>query len=467
MMQSIRKSAFGALALSLAAAGAAGAQAQATSIVSPSTATKIATRQLPAAMATSTDSIGSVAAIRQLPNGNVLVNDQARRRVIMLDKDMKLVGVVADSTSSTANAYGVRPGGLIAYRADSTLFVDPASLSMLVIDPNGKIIRTMAAPRPNDVNFLTGGALGNPGFDGQGRLVYRTIDFGMRGGMRPDPGKPFVPPTPPDSSALVRFDLATRKLDTVGFYKIPKANVQMTQTPEGGMRVSMIMNPLPVIDEWAVMSDGTVAFVRGHDYHVDFIDASGAKTSAEKIPYDWQRMTDDDKQRFLDSSKVAIEKQRAAMVAGGGAGPGRGGLADAAASILNGAAPERMMITMSRPAGGDGPPRIEMGGGPGRGGADGPPPVQMVPASELPDYKPVFGAGSVRPDMDGRLWVRTIPTKPTPGGAIYDVIDRSGKLVDRVQVPAGTTIAGFGSGGVVYLGLRDSAGLHVQRIALR
>jgi hypothetical protein len=44
------------------------------------------------------------------------------------------------------------------------------------------------------------------------------------------------------------------------------------------------------------------------------------------------------------------------------------------------------------------------------------------------------------------------------------VIDKSGKLVDRVQVPAGTTIAGFGAGGVVYLGMRDAAGLHIQRI---
>jgi hypothetical protein len=241
MIQAFGKSARSAFALSLVAAGVAGAQAQATGSVSPSTATtKITVRQLPAALATSTDTIGSVAAVRQLPNGNVLVNDQARRRVIMLDKDMKLVSVVADSTSSTANAYGARPGGLLAYRGDSTLFVDPASLSMLVIDPNGKIIRTMAAPRPNDVMFLTGGAMGNPGFDTRGRLVYRTVDFGFnRNGPRPEPGKPFTPPTPPDSSILVRFDLATRKLDTVGFFKIPKANVQMSQDANGGMRVSV------------------------------------------------------------------------------------------------------------------------------------------------------------------------------------------------------------------------------------
>jgi len=468
MMQSIRKSALSALALSLTAAGVAGAQAQATSTASPSTtASKITTRQLPKAMATSTDSIGSVAAVRQLPNGNVLVNDQARRRVIMLDKDMKLVGVVADSTSSTANAYGVRPGGLLAYRGDSTLFIDAASLSMLVIDQNGKIIRTMAAPRPNDVNFLTGGIAGNPGFDSKGRLIYRVMDFGFgRGGPRPEPGKPFVPPTPPDSSALVRFDLATRKLDTAGFFKIAKTNVQMSQDANGGMRVSVSVNPLPVVDEWAVMSDGTVAFLRGQDYHVDFIDAAGAKTSAEKIPYEWQRMTDDDKQRFLDSAKVAIEKQRATMMAGGAA-PGRGGM-DAAANILGGAGGGGQMVVTMR--GGDGgPPRVEMGGG-GPGRAGGPPgempPVNMVPISDLPDYKPVFGNGAVKPDMDGHLWVRTIPTKPTTGGAIYDVIDRGGKLVDRVQVPAGTTIAGFGAGGIVYLGSRDTSGLHIQRIAL-
>jgi len=95
------------------------------------------------------------------------------------------------------------------------------------------------------------------------------------------------------------------------------------------------------------------------------------------------------------------------------------------------------------------------------------PPINMVNASELSDYKPVFSPSSVRADMDDRIWVRTIPTKPTPGGAIYDIIDRSGKLVDRVQVPAATTIAGFGTGGIVFLGSRDDKGIHLQRIVLK
>src|SRR5438874_6692480 len=132
-------------------------------------------------------------------------------------RDLYVTGVQTCAlpiSSATANAYGTRPGGLIAYRGDSTLFVDPASLSMLLIDPNGKITRVMSAPRAQDVGFLVGGPFGSPGFDPNGRLVYRAPpDFRA---LAPRPGAGGVPqfPSPPDSAALVRFDLATRKVDT-------------------------------------------------------------------------------------------------------------------------------------------------------------------------------------------------------------------------------------------------------------
>ncbi|MEO7455247.1 MAG: hypothetical protein ABIY52_03240 [Gemmatimonadaceae bacterium] len=443
-------------ALTLGLAATAGAQG-----------TRLATRNLPAPVAsTESDMLGSVAAVRHLSNGNVLVNDQARRRVLLLDKDMKLISVVADSTSNTGNAYGARQGGLIPYRGDSTYFVDPASLSMMLIDANGKIVGIKAAPRPNDVMALSVPAMGTPGFDAKGRLIYRSMDFGFRGGARPEPGKPFVPPTPPDSAALVRFDLAARKLDTVAFYKIPKANVQMSQDANGGMRVSVTMNPLPIVDDWAVLSDGSVALVRGQDYHVDIIDGDGVKKSGEKVPYEWQRMTDDDKQRFLDSAKTAIENLRKTQTAANGSATGaRAADVGAMAGAAMGGAPMVMTMTREGPGGGAPPMRVDIGGA-GPNAAGGPPPIQMVSISELPDYKPVFGNSSVRADMDGRVWVRTIPTKPT-AGPVYEVLDNTGKLVDRVMVPAGSTIAGFGAGGIVYLGVRDATGgLKLQRITL-
>jgi len=120
----------------------------------------------------STEPLSSVAATRQLSDGRVLVNDIIAHRVMLFDSTLTTAIVVADSTSATANAYGARPGGLIPYRADTTLFVDPSSLSILVLSPAGKIQRVISAPRPNDIQNLIGGPNGTPGFDEQGRLVY-------------------------------------------------------------------------------------------------------------------------------------------------------------------------------------------------------------------------------------------------------------------------------------------------------
>ena len=107
-------------------------------------------RQLGPVTAVAKEPLGAVSSVRHLPDGRVLVNDIIGRRVVMFDPSLTTATVVADTTSATANAYGPRPGGLIAYAGDSTLFIDPASLSMLVIDPSGKIARVMAAPRAGD-----------------------------------------------------------------------------------------------------------------------------------------------------------------------------------------------------------------------------------------------------------------------------------------------------------------------------
>jgi hypothetical protein len=413
-------------------------------------------RQLGAAVATS-EALGAVSSVQHLPNGHLLVNDPVRRRVLLLDSALKTVGVVADTTAATKSAYGSRGGGLLPFRGDSTLFVDPASLSMLVIDPAGKVIRVMAAPRANDVIFLMGGPQGNPGFDRKGRLVYRVMSFGGRapGGA---PGQPFVPPTFPDSAPIVRFDLMTRKLDTATFVKIAAPRMNVVQN-ESRVSVTPIINPLQEVDDWAILPDGTIAIVR-RDYHVDFISSDGVKTSAPKVPFDWQRLTDSAKVAVIDSAKAQMERVRAAMIAGGPA---------AAATMMGAGGPggggAPMIVTRTI----DGPPPR---GGPG-GAPDGPrpaggqvmnmPQLTFVAPSELPDYRPAFTNGSVRADAEGKLWVRVLPAKPTGGGPEYDVLDRAGKLVDRVALPAGTTIAGFGSGGVVYLGVRDAAGVHVVR----
>jgi hypothetical protein len=221
-----------------------------------------------------------------------------------------------------------------------------------------------------------------------------------------------------------------------------------------------MINPIPEVDDWAILPDGTIAILR-KDYHIDFVDAEGKRTSAPKIPFEWQRLTDSMKVAIIDSSRAAFERMRAGGPAGapGGApvmiGIGPGGPPPGGAP--GGGAP---MIVIRERGGENAPP--PRGGGAAADRPAGPPPMVFVAPNELPDYRPAFSNGSVRADAEGKLWVRIIPPKPSTGPE-YDVIDRSGKLVDRVVLPVGTTIAGFGAGGVVYLGVRDAAGVHVVR----
>lgn len=402
-------------------------------------------RQLPAIAAKSTVQWNNILGLRPLPGGRVLVDDVVGRKVVLLDSTLSLVTIVADTTPATSTAYSGRFASIVAFRGDSTLFIDPQSMSMVVVDPNGKMTRVMALPRSEDAAML-GGAIGSSsGFDAKGRLVYRAPFRFIRNGPPPTNGGLPQMPTPPESAAIVRVDLTTRQLDTVGVVKIPKVNLQVTQDDKGNVRMISELNPLPTVDEWAVLSDGSVAFVRGRDYHVDYVNADGSKTSAPKVPFEWQRLTDEDKVAFLDSVKAA----RARLVAAQSATA-----AQAAAPGADGGG-QRVMIQMG-PGGPDG----GRGGGGAAGAAQQ---LNFVSPSDLPDYKPPFFANSVRADADGNLWVRTIPTRQIAGGPVYDVINREGKLVDRVQIPVGRTIAGFARDGSVYLVSRDGATMTFER----
>ena len=365
-------------------------------------------RPLGRVQSTSSEPLASVSQVRALPSGRVIVNDNTGRRLVMFDSTLTVATVIADSTGAGGITYSSRLGGLIAFRGDSTLFVDPASLSMLVIDPNGKVVRTMAVPRASDAQNLIGGPFGTPGFDAAGRLVYRSATF--PGFNQRRDGEDARLPQPPDSAMIVRFDLTNRTLDTIAKFKIPRVGLIAVKDDRGRSVMTSIVNPMPMPDDWAILSDGTIAVVRGRDYRVDFIGVGGTTRSTPKLPFEWQRLSDEDKVAMIDSMKtVMIERTR-----------GDGG------------------ATGAMPSG-----------------------LQFVPPSELADYRPAFRQGAARGDVAGNLWIRT--SKSSNGGTVYDVINSSGALIDRVQVPPGRVIAGFGPGGMVYLGVVDGSITRLER----
>jgi hypothetical protein len=537
-----------------------------------------AIQRITTASAVSSDPLRSIQGIRELADGRVLVNDGASRRLLLMDTTLHTMGAVLDSLSEFSNSYGTRAGILIPYRADSTLFIDPASFAMLVLDPQGKIAKVRSVWRVDDVFRLSNGSTGMPGVDARGRIVYRVPAQAARPISLPREGVPYIPPEP-DSAFIVAVDLGTRVVDTVGVIRIPKTGVKARRTIDGRLVFDQMINPLPFTDDWAVLSDGTIAFVRGIDYRIEYLNADGSVTSSAKLPFEWQRITDEDKQRMVDSVRtsrlnvvmneylgslirwtnlygktypegltapsgyrpppglpkewalpkgasfpegyiyacapgeepVADSTQAAGAGAAGGA-PGESGEAEAE--------PDATATTGGGRRGGGGRggfggggfpgggfpggafPRDGAGGGGGRGGRAGgggfgggrgaggasglsciPAPerpggripnapvmrqVNVIEASELPDYRPPLATnGAVRADEDGNLWIRTNPVRRVPGGPVYDIVSREGELVDRLQIPQGYNLIGFGKGKVVYLGMRDSAGMHLARVRLK
>ena len=88
---------------------------------------------------------------------------------------------------------------------DSTLFPDYAARALLVIDPSGRVGRTLALPNPNDVGLVTRGSAIDP----RGRLIYlgsrRAKQLGRTDATKFE-----------DSLPILRAELDLRRTDTIG-----------------------------------------------------------------------------------------------------------------------------------------------------------------------------------------------------------------------------------------------------------
>jgi hypothetical protein len=233
-------------------------------------------RKITTAAAVSTEPLGGINSVIELRDGRVLVNDGTRRRLLVMDTTLSKVEVVLDSIAEVANTYGTRAGTLIPYHGDSVLFVDPTSYAMIVLDPTAKIARVRSVWRAQDLFLFTSpnNVYGYPATDAKGRIVYRIFAQPAPPKVAPPPGVPYFPPDP-DSAFIVAMDIETRKLDTLGAIRTPKTLNTIKQTQEGFFSFTSAINPMPSTDEWAVLSDGTVAFVRGRDYRGDYLHGDG------------------------------------------------------------------------------------------------------------------------------------------------------------------------------------------------
>lgn len=400
---------------------------------------------LPAAKARTAVTFGAVLGVREA-NGTVLVNDSRRRQLFAFDTTLTKSRIVFDSIGGNPNSYGSYQFALNPYLGDSSVVPDLDARTLLVLDADGKVSKSIALPTVMDVASFAGTSTWS---DSKGRLLYRV------GNMihMPASGTVGAYETFVDSIPVLRADLDARRVDTVGRVANTKGEyTKIDHTDAMKIIRTVIVNPLPSSDEWAVLTDGSIAFVRGYDYHIDWLRPDGSKVSTPKLPFDWKRVTDEEKKRLSDSTMEAHAEQNKLAAATRNAPP-----PPPAPPAGDGAA--------TRTGGGAGVTRAAYDGG---GRLWVPLNYEVVAPADIPDYYPAVRQGSVTADRDNHLWVLpTTSAQSKNGELVYDVINTKGELFQRVRIPAGRLVAGFGKGGVVYLLVGDrTKGFYLERTRL-
>ena len=92
--------------------------------------------------------------------------------------------------------------------------------------------------------------------------------------------------------------------------------------------------------------------------------------------------------------------------------------------------------------------------------------VGIVPDSEFPTFWPPIQPGTVLADLEGHLWILPTTSTNVVNGLTYDVVNRNGEVIERVQLPKDHVLVGFGPRKVVYLTKADGTATYLERAVL-
>lgn len=211
-----------------------------------------------------------------------------------------------------------------------------------------------------------------------------------------------------DSLALLHIDKSGRISDTVGYLLQQESRSVPSSNPN--IRLGLIVAFSPR-DIWAVAPDGGVAIVKAAPYRVDWYRPSSGSAHGPAVPFTPLKVTAADR--------------------------------DAVLARMTSAPPPRVSINGQAPVS-QAMPRVE--------------PV-------LSDVKPPFPPQVPRIDEHGRLWVERSDVADAKRRT-YDIFDRRGALVDRIQLPAGSRLVGFDSRSLYAVRSDEDDLLHLQRFQL-
>jgi hypothetical protein len=367
-------------------------------------------RALPRAELEYPEPFSTLSDLRELRDGRVIVTDPREGTVQLVDLTTKRATPIGRRGSGPGE-WG-RPGILLAMPGDTTMMPDVMNRRLLVIHPDGTPGRTEPA---NDQDPLWRGAI--VGVDDAGRLLLIM----ERAPARPLDGSVGV-------ADVVRLDRRTRRIDTVGTLMRPAGERSAAMMLGNGMMQLATNLPLAARDEAVLTRDGRAVFVRAAPYRVEIVAPSGARTVGPVAATSGVPVTRAEQEAFLRKQV----RPGAILIR-----------TDPSAPAPSGRAPRPRVPALSK--------------------ADLD--AMMQPTMTWPRELPPFFDGAVRAAPDGRVWV--LRTRAVDDSIpVYDVFDRTGRVVERVACPARTRLVGFGAR-VAYLARTDEDDLiWLQRVRL-
>lgn len=204
----------------------------------------------------------TVAGLRELDGGRVLVSDRSETRVVLADfgtGDTVRVG----REGVGPGEYAI-PGTLAALPGDSTLLVDEGAQRFAVIHADGRIVSTLNPPSGVLVTRL--GGVG-PG----GELYFEGTP-----GAAASPGA-----GSPDSVPLLRWSRGDARVDTVAHVRVPPlVSVRFGDPASGGVSNIAFPQPFAPGDGWGVAPGGELLILRAEPFRMERRGRDGAPAPA-------------------------------------------------------------------------------------------------------------------------------------------------------------------------------------------
>ncbi len=342
-----------------------------------------------------------VVAVREQPNGEVLVLDGIDLKILRVN--LRSGASVTVSRSGRGPGEYTLPLSLLALRGDSTLAVDMTGGGRAVLITSAG---ASAASLP-----VAQSLQGRPLFfrpdiraDSSGRL-YEQVMRDPRNG--------------PAEQAVRRVDRGSGRQDTLGSLSglMRSPLVRSAPRSSGGSgdaapRVERSAGgppPFFSMDQWAVAADGRLAFVTVSPYRVTFIRADGSQVEGPEIRFTPVPMSDGLKAEWRHRMSQPVP---AIMSSGQG--------------------------------------QVSAGRMPGR----------FVEPEEWPTELPPFLRNALHFAPSGMLWIDRAVAAGAP--QTFDVIDERGAVAMRVTLPPRTRLVGFGKSGVYTVRLDEDDLEHLQ-----